>query len=446
MDGLLVDDTLVLVTTCVSPLPADQNARLARGPWKDLGISPDTHSPSSECIQGLTGILALSAQWIDCESGHVIRTLLRAVVDLLHLDFAYARVVNGNAHGAEEIVQLGKMREPYASPQDLAAVARSWLDTGECDLSGRLSIARLALGPAARNTQIALGSCRIDFPNNTEKLLLDAAAIQATHGLHTACHREALRADLTERERQLRYSEKNYRELVHLARMSSLGALTASIAHEVNQPLAGIMTNASTGLRMLSADPPNVSGALETVRRTIRDAHRASDVIARLRSMVSRKDTVREQVDLNEIAQEIIGLASSELKSNRLTLQTRFSSDLPVVYGDRVQLQQVILNLLLNASDATKDITGRAREILLKTELQDDGEVRLTVVDSGIGIDPGRTDELFEPFYTTKDAGMGIGLSISRSIIERHGGRLWAEPNDPHGASFSFSVPPISRT
>jgi len=247
--------------------------------------------------------------------------------------------------------------------------------------------------------------------------------------------------DVTERRKAEEAMNKLRSELTHLARVSSLGELTASIAHEINQPLSGIVTNAATGLRMLAADPPNVGGALETVRRTIRDANRASDVIVSLRAMYSRKETVQEEINLNEAAREVIALSLSELHRNRLTLQMQLAHDLPDIHGDRVQLQQVILNLLLNASDAMKGVANRAREILVRTELQHDDAVRLTVVDSGIGIDPKQAKKLFEPFYTTKSAGMGIGLSVSRRIIERHGGRLWAEPNGGHGASFSFSIP-----
>ncbi len=251
--------------------------------------------------------------------------------------------------------------------------------------------------------------------------------------------------DITERHNAEVALSSLRSELAHLSRVSSLGALTASIAHEVNQPLSGILTNASTALRMLSVDSPNVSGALETVRRTIRDAHRASDVIGRLRVMFSRKDTVREEVHLNETAREVVTLSLAEFQRSGLSLRTQFAEDLPAVYGDRVQLQQVILNLLLNASDAMKGVEDRSRQVLLKTNLQQDGDVRLTVVDAGDGIPPEHADRLFEPFFTTKTAGMGIGLYVSRSIIERHRGRLWAEPNEGFGTSFSFSIPPGAK-
>nr|WP_158926779.1 PAS domain S-box protein [Acidisphaera sp. S103] len=230
-------------------------------------------------------------------------------------------------------------------------------------------------------------------------------------------------------------------ELARMVRITSLGALTASIAHEVNQPLAGIITNASTCMRMLAADPPNVDGARETARRTIRDGHRAADIIARLRALFAKKDATIESVDLNVAAQEVIALSLTDIRRNQVTLQQAFSDDLPSVAGDRVQLQQVILNLLLNASDAMKDVNDRRREIMIKTERDEGDHVRLTVRDTGIGFDPQSVNRLFEAFYTTKSGGMGIGLSVSRSIIENHGGRLWAAPNDGPGATFAFSIP-----
>ena len=192
---------------------------------------------------------------------------------------------------------------------------------------------------------------------------------------------------------------------------------------------------------MLTADPPNIDGAVETVRRTIRDGNRASEVIARLRAMFSRKDPTNESVDLNEATREVIALSSNELKRSRVILRPEFSDDLPPVTGDRVQLQQVILNLLLNASDAMSGVDDRPRQLVVKTERDEADRVRMTVQDSGVGVEAESVDKLFEAFYTTKNGGMGIGLSVSRSIIENHRGRLWAEPNDGPGATFSFSIP-----
>ena len=230
-------------------------------------------------------------------------------------------------------------------------------------------------------------------------------------------------------------------DLAHVARVTTLSTLTASIAHEVNQPLSGIITNAGTCLRMLDANPPNVEGARETARRTIRDGNRASDVISRLRALFSKKEVSLEAVDLNEATREVITLSRSELQRNRVVLQSELADDLPNLTGDRVQLQQVILNLLRNASDAMVDVHDRPRQVLVKTEQMDGDRVRLTVRDAGIGVDPQVVDKLFDAFYTTKRDGMGIGLSVSRSIIERHHGRLWAERNDGPGATFAFLVP-----
>jgi PAS domain S-box-containing protein len=233
-------------------------------------------------------------------------------------------------------------------------------------------------------------------------------------------------------------------ELAHVARVKSLGALTASIAHEVNQPLSGIITNASTCLEMLAADPPDVDGARETARRTIRDGNRAADVIMRLRALFSKKETTLESMNLNEAAREVIALLRSELQRSQMLLRTELADDLPPVTGDRVQLQQVILNLLRNATDAMNDVDDRPRELVIRTERDEDDRVRLTVQDAGVGFDRQAAGRLFEAFYTTKNGGMGIGLSVSRSIIESHQGRLWAAPNDGPGARFSFSIPRAS--
>jgi PAS domain S-box-containing protein len=247
--------------------------------------------------------------------------------------------------------------------------------------------------------------------------------------------------DVTERRLSEEALSKVRSELAHVARVTSLGVLTASIAHEVNQPLSGIITNANTCLRMLAADPPNIDGARETARRTIRDGNRASEVITRLRGLFSKKDPTIESVDLNEAAREVIALSLSKLQGERVSLRTELADDLPLVTGDRVQLQQVILNLLQNASDAMSAVDGRPRTLLIKTERDERDHVLLTMQDAGVGFEPQNQDRLFEAFYSSKSGGMGIGLSVSRSIIEAHHGRLWAAPNDGPGATFAFSIP-----
>ena len=226
-----------------------------------------------------------------------------------------------------------------------------------------------------------------------------------------------------------------------MTRAISLGALTASIAHEVNQPLSGIITNASTCLRMLDAVPPDVKGARETARRTLRDGNRASDVITKLRALFGKKTTTAELVNMNEATREVIALSRNELQRNRVILRLELEDDLPSVTGDRVQIQQVILNLLLNASRAMIGIEDRPSQIVIRTQRDEGDCVRLSVQDAGIGVKPQDMDKLFEAFYTTKTGGMGMGLSVSRSIVESHHGRLWASPNDGPGATFAFSIP-----
>ncbi|HLZ83488.1 MAG TPA: ATP-binding protein [Caulobacteraceae bacterium] len=247
--------------------------------------------------------------------------------------------------------------------------------------------------------------------------------------------------DVTERKLSEETLGKVRTELAHVTRVASLGALTASIAHEVNQPLAGILTNARTCLRMLDADPPNLDGARSTAQRTIRDGARASAVIQRLRALFARKQPEADGFDLNEAAREVLALSAGELQSRRVVLQMDFAGDLPAVRGDRVQIQQVILNLVLNAADAMTGVVERPRDLLVGTAADPDGGVGLWVRDAGVGFDPQHADRLFDAFYTTKTDGMGIGLSISRSVIENHDGRLWATPNEGPGATFSFWLP-----
>ncbi|HEY0462729.1 MAG TPA: ATP-binding protein, partial [Polyangiaceae bacterium] len=230
-------------------------------------------------------------------------------------------------------------------------------------------------------------------------------------------------------------------DLAHLSRITTLGSLTASIAHEVNQPLAGITTNANTCARMLSADTPNVVGAIETVRRMIRDATRAAEVVSRLRALFSGRTTKTREVDINEAAAEVLTLMSSDLQRDRVQVQTNFAAELPTVTADRVQLQQVIMNLLKNAADAMSGVEDRQRLAILETKREGVEAVRVSVRDSGVGFVVDAAERMFQVFYSTKNNGMGVGLSVSRSIIESHGGKIWAERPDGGGATFVFSIP-----
>ncbi len=250
--------------------------------------------------------------------------------------------------------------------------------------------------------------------------------------------------DMTETRRLQDEQRRNHElqlELAHAIRTATLGELSASIAHELNQPLTGVIANCGTCLRILTSDSPDLEGAQEAVRRTIRDGNRAADVIARLRALYSKKEPTFECVDLNEATREVVALSRAELQSAQVVLRTEFDDGLQRVTADRVQLQQVILNLIRNAMDAMKDVDDRPRDLSIRTEREEGDRVRVSVSDTGGGFDPRIADRLFEAFFSTKNEGMGVGLSVSRSIIENHHGRLWALLNDGPGSTFSFSIP-----
>jgi signal transduction histidine kinase len=419
------------------------------------------------CMNDLVSVLALPAVWCAGEPSRILETLLDALMGILDLDFLYARVrldsrgapidalrtapLFGTSHSWEEI--------RHALKQWSEEVPQRWPEQvlrrlGEQDIS----VFPIGMGIKGELGLIVAGSQRANFPEQTESLVLSVAANQASVGLQQALRlieRKRVASELDqrveERTRELavdihgwKQAQEELRntqaELARMMRVITIGQLTASIAHEVNQPLSGIITNASTCLRMLKSDPPNIDGARETAQRTIRDGNRASEVITRLRTLFSKKQIDVAPLDLNEAAREVIALVSGELQKNNVILKQEFNDHLPPVNGDRVQLQQVILNLIRNASDAMSSIEDRPRKIVLGTELEGE-HVCLSVQDSGVGFTPEVADQMFESFYTTKSDGMGVGLSVSRSIIEANHGRLWATANDGPGATFAFSIP-----
>ena len=231
-------------------------------------------------------------------------------------------------------------------------------------------------------------------------------------------------------------------DLAHINRVSMMGELAASVAHEVNQPLSGIVSNGSACLRWLAGDVPDLEEAQETARRIVRDGKRAGEIIARIRALATKRAaTQKEKLDLNETIQEVLALVGDQAKKKGVIIRTEFADDLSPVSGDRVQLQQVALNLVMNAIEAMSSVGDRLRELVVTTRNMDADQVLVTVDDSGVGIDPQTIDKIFDSFYTTKPGGMGMGLSISRSILQAHGGRLWATAKDGPGTSFHFTVP-----
>lgn len=246
---------------------------------------------------------------------------------------------------------------------------------------------------------------------------------------------------ITKRKRTEEELRKAHAELAHVARVTTLGELTASIAHEVNQPLAAIVTNGQASLRLLSGSKPDIDEAREAVESMIGDSLRASEVIKRIRALLKKTGPAKFPLGVNEFIQDVITFTSSELKQNKVSLRTELGVDLPLVSGDRVQLQQVMLNLILNGREAMSSPGWQTRELLLRSEQTGPGWVSVTVQDTGIGLGSNDYERVFDAFFTGKEGGLGLGLSISRTIIEDHGGKLWAMPNEGQGASFQFLLP-----
>ena len=247
--------------------------------------------------------------------------------------------------------------------------------------------------------------------------------------------------DITNRKQAEDALREAQADLVHATRVTTLGELTASIAHEVNQPLAGVVSSGNACLRWLASQPPNIESARQSVGRIIRDANRASDVVGRIRSLAKKDPLQKVWLSVNETVLETIGLTRMEVAQHRASLKAQLSDDVPLVWADRIQLQQVILNLVINALEAMSAVSDGPRNLFVSTAKHDSHGVLLTVRDSGAGLDPENLERIFNAFYTTKREGMGMGLAVSRSIIEAHGGRLWATPNNPRGAVFQFTLP-----
>lgn len=392
------------------------------------------------CINDLVSVLAFPAMWVGWSPPQIVSSFMDGLVRILNLDVAYIRLA-GESGTATEFLKGPAAVDPAAGTWFAAQGAdpAEWPRRATFTAGGHtLCIESLRLGLHSGQHLVAVGSHRRQFPLQTETLLLNVATNQLLLGLQEAQLR------LKQKREAEEALNKTRTELVNIARITSFGVLTAAIAHEVNQPLSGIITNASACLRMLSAQPANIDGALETARRTIRDGKRAADMVARLRKLYLKKEMQPEPLDLNEIAREVVALLLTELQQNRVLVRYELAEDLPPVRGDRIQLQQVILNLLRNASDSMCAIEDRPRELLIKTKPGDAGTAALSVTDTGSGFSAQDAARMFEPFYTTKGDGMGIGLSVSRSIIDAHRGKLWATPNDGPGATFAFTVPGVS--
>jgi signal transduction histidine kinase len=246
-------------------------------------------------------------------------------------------------------------------------------------------------------------------------------------------------------EERLRASERCFldaqMELEHVNRVTTMGELAASIAHETNQPLAGVLANAEAGLRWLNRGTPDLDAARRSLEWIIDDGNRASEVIRRVRGLAKKTDIEKAPLNVNDVVREVVALVQRELSSHRVSLRIELAPALAMILGDRVQLQQVIINLVMNAIEAMQSVTDRPRELVIRSDHDEKQQVLVSETDCGVEISAENVDRLFSAFFTTNSGGMGMGLSICRTIIETHDGRLWATTNLPHGATFQFTLP-----
>jgi PAS domain S-box-containing protein len=254
---------------------------------------------------------------------------------------------------------------------------------------------------------------------------------------------EGLLTDITARKQAETALHRTQAELARVTRVTTLGELAASIAHEINQPLAAIVADTTASINWLATDPPDLDSVREALAAVVKDGHRAADVIQRIRELARKTDPRAARLDVNDVAQDVVPLVRTEVLRHGVSLRTELAAALPSVMGDRVQLQQVVLNLVMNGIEAMSAVEDRARELLIRSGRLEGDQVVVAVQDSGVGIDPRSADQLFDAFFTTKATGMGMGLSIARSIVEAHGGRLWATAGADHGATFQFALPSV---
>jgi PAS domain S-box-containing protein len=311
-----------------------------------------------------------------------------------------------------------------------------WHDSGKkIESADWASVRALSKGQTSLNELIDIETC-----DGQQKTIQNfAAPIHNAEGKIVGA--VIVNEDVTERVRAAEALHQTQLELTRVARLTTMGELTASIAHEVNQPLAAVVTNANAISRWLAAAPPNLEEARKAVQRIARDGDRASEVIKRIRALMKKSEPARIPLNLNELIQETVTLTQAELTRKKVSLKIKLAPDLPRVPADRVQLQQVLLNLVVNAIDSLGGVADRPRVLRICTDRSEPDAVHISVQDTGAGIKPQENEHLFEPFYTTKPNGLGMGLAISRSIVEAHGGRLWAEPNNGRGATFQFTMP-----
>ena len=430
------------------------------------------------CINDLVGLFALPAAWRGAEPSEIVHTLLDALLRMLQLDLVYARLSDSDGQAPIEMVRFAPSQEQTAQeqtaqPHQIGEIFKRWWGAPTQEwppllrnpIGGRdISIMRLGLGLQGEIGEIVVGSERPDFPLQTERLILSVAANQASIGLQgarllseqkhvaseldrrvvqrtaeLAAANQELRQEIADRKRAEEALRSTQARLSRATQTATVGEFAAAIAHEVNQPLAAVITNGLACLRWLAAEPPGIAKAHEAAERIVRDGTEAGEVVRRIRALFKQAAIEKIELDLNEVIGEVLHLLTGETARKRVTVETDLGQDLAPVMGDRVQLQQVIFNLLLNGMEAMDSVVDRPKKLFICSKPSSPETVLVEVRDSGTGLkDP---DRIFEAFFTTKENGMGMGLAICRSIINAHRGRLWAASGEGAGTTFSFTLP-----
>jgi signal transduction histidine kinase len=420
------------------------------------------------CINDLISVVALPAVWAGGEPAEIVRTLLEVLLGMLNLDFAYARLGNSSGEQAVEVARISQTAKLPSRPEEIGGLLKNQLGPDpqnwtplvrNSDGVGPISIVPMRLGLRGDIGVVAVGARRADFPGPTERLVLSVAANQAAIGLqearllseqkrvaseldrHVLLRTAELAAANEELKKEVAERARVQAEFAHAARISMLGELAASIAHEINQPLAAMRTNGETALRWLDRAEPNVAKARDLTQLSVDAARRATDIISRIRTMAAGRVPEQTKLSLHDVIEESLVFLRGELQSNAVSVIVNLAPTTSRVIGDRIQLQQVIVNLTMNAVHAMARSPSATRTLLIRTQLSAAETLSCTFEDSGSGIDPLYLDRLFDSFFTTKDAGMGMGLPVSRSIIEAHGGVIKADNNSElGGARFSFAL------
>jgi signal transduction histidine kinase len=416
--------------------PFSANGSSAKGLWRHEGEESSTFEGPMKRNQ--TGFWRLATQ---CLVGGIAVALLTLVAFKLQVNLTIASLLY------LAVVVLSAFMDAFVGSVLVSVISVLCLDyffappLFSLQMADPLNIVALIvfLGTALLITRVM--SQRNRAQAALQKVLSELESKVQERTAELAKSNDDLRGEIRERQRAEEALQKAQAELAHVARVMTLGELTASISHEVNQPIAAVVTNGQVCLRLLALETPRPDDVRTTVERIVRDAHRASEVIQRIRALAKRTEPQMVSLDINDVIHEAILLVQREVLSHGVSLRTELASALPPVLGDRIQLQQVVINLLINGVEAMAPIADRPREIVIRSERDESGQVHVAVQDSGIGIDSETAERLFSAFFTTKPSGMGMGLSISRSIIRAHGGRLWVSPNVDHGAAFQFTVP-----